>query len=420
MDHLPIPPLAVYIGLAGTLLALLIATIGHGWKWAVFFLLALRLAIGWQFLFEGLHKVNSHLTGPNDTTRPFSSEPYFKVAPGPLGSLMRKQFEDPEAFFAAKLKPTKEIAPADFAKLDAKEQAALCPEAVAKEIDEWPAKVQESIKKDEEDAIKKANDREAEAAKSAKTDEERACNKASAELARQTAKTTAEEYRKALEKLAKDDLLTPAKATYARWVYGVDKRDAKLKGVTNDANFTAPQRLEYLAWLRGELKAADGPFGPGMGNGHTSKKMADMRLDLVAAEGDLVKDTNAFIAELKAGMSAGKVVDVPKADTRGALMDRVTMWFLVGVGSCILAGLFTRPACVLAAGFLIVTYLNHPPFPWYPAPPGTEGNPLFINKNAIECLALLALAGLPTGRWLGLDALVMRLFFGPAKRLAAN
>ena len=68
------------------------------------------------------------------------------------------------------------------------------------------------------------------------------------------------------------------------------------------------------------------------------------------------------------------------------------MWFLVGVGGCLLGGLFTRLACVLAAGFLVTTYLNHPAFPWYPQPPGTEGNPLFVNKNMIECLALLALA----------------------------
>jgi hypothetical protein len=42
-------------------------------------------------------------------------------------------------------------------------------------------------------------------------------------------------------------------------------------------------------------------------------------------------------------------------------------------------------------------------------PPNTEGNPLFINKNVIECLALLVLATFPTGRWMGLDALIARL-----------
>ena len=91
-------------------------------------------------------------------------------------------------------------------------------------------------------------------------------------------------------------------------------------------------------------------------------------------------------------------------------MDVVTMWFLVGVGACLLAGLLTRLSCVLAAGFLVMTYLAFPAFPWYPLPPNTEGNPVFINKNVIECIALLALACMPTGRWLGLDALVLRPF----------
>ena len=65
------------------------------------------------------------------------------------------------------------------------------------------------------------------------------------------------------------------------------------------------------------------------------------------------------------------------------------------VGACLLAGLFTRLACLVGAGFLVMTYLTHPPFPWYPLPPNTEGNPLFVNKNVIEALALLVLAMLP-------------------------
>jgi uncharacterized membrane protein YphA (DoxX/SURF4 family) len=77
-----------------------------------------------------------------------------------------------------------------------------------------------------------------------------------------------------------------------------------------------------------------------------------------------------------------------------------------------LAGLFTPLACLVGAGFLVLTYLTHPPFPWYPLPPGTEGNPLFINKNVIECLALLVIAVHPTGRWMGLDSLWCRLVTG--------
>ena len=86
------------------------------------------------------------------------------------------------------------------------------------------------------------------------------------------------------------------------------------------------------------------------------------------------------------------------------------MWFLVGVGACLMAGLFTRLACLLGVGVPGDDVPAYPPFPWYPLPPRTEGNPVFINKNVIEAIALLHIATFPTGSWLGLDALVSRMF----------
>src|SRR4030095_14028796 len=109
MSHLPISLAVLYAGLAGTVLALIVATASNKWSPRVFCLLALRLAIGWHFLFEGLYKVQSYYTGPTDTNKPFSSEPYFKVAPGPLGAKMRKEFGDPAAEIASKVKAPKEI-----------------------------------------------------------------------------------------------------------------------------------------------------------------------------------------------------------------------------------------------------------------------------------------------------------------------
>ena len=101
----PIPLPVVYAGLAGCLLALIVATYQQNWSLRVFFLLALRLAIGWHFAFEGLHKINSHLVGPTETNRPFTSEPYFAAAEGPFGDYMRRKYlGDPGAAIAAKLR----------------------------------------------------------------------------------------------------------------------------------------------------------------------------------------------------------------------------------------------------------------------------------------------------------------------------
>jgi uncharacterized membrane protein YphA (DoxX/SURF4 family) len=88
------------------------------------------------------------------------------------------------------------------------------------------------------------------------------------------------------------------------------------------------------------------------------------------------------------------------------------MWGLTIVGACLIVGLFSRTACVLAAAFLLGTYLMFPPFPWLPSPPNNEGYYLFVNKNLIEMLALLALATTTSGRWFGLDALIYWFFFG--------
>lgn len=411
MTHLPIPLSVLYAGLGGTLLALIVATAQNKWSCRVFFLLALRLAIGWHFLFEGLHKVHTHLAGPSETNRVFSSAPYFKVAPGPIGAYMRKQFEDPEAVIATRVKPTQQITPAEFAKLSTEKQAEACPEPVAKELDAMKEQAEKAVRGEAEKEEKAANDGEQKGLKDAKkADADKAKIKADADKARQLARKKAE--------TAPDIALariTDAKADYARWVYGVDGRATKLKFINGeDARLTVPQRLAHIERVRQAEQTGKEWQAEGLGNGNgiAQKAAAEQRTDSVTAESDLAKDANAFVAELKKELNGGEAVVEPPAASRGQLMDKVTMWFLVAVGGCLMAGLFTRLACVLGAGFLAMTYLAHPPFPWYPLPPNTEGNPLFINKNVIEGLALLALACMPTGRWLGLDALLSRVCCG--------
>ncbi|HSQ55567.1 MAG TPA: hypothetical protein VLM40_07460 [Gemmata sp.] len=394
----PLPIAVLYAGLGGMVLALLIATIQNRWSLRVFFLLALRLAIGWHFLFEGLHKVHSHYSG---TERPFSSEPYFRNAPGPIAAYMRKQYEDPLGVIDAKVKQPKPILAADFAKLSIEEQAQACPPEVAKEID---AIVDEPSKK-----TKKAEEIEKKAAEAEKTDEAKARAKAAADELRAEAAKQVELF----ESPAGKQMIAAAKAEYARWVYGVDRRVTKLKAIKgDDVSLTAPDRIQYLEWLRKEVKESEDRRAALLGNGEGTemKHAAEVRTDLITAESDLAHDANAFVAELKKSLNGGKAVEEPSVTRMGDTIDRVTMWMLVAVGACLMAGLFTRIACLVGAAFLVMTYLTYPPFPWYPLPPNTEGNPIFINKNVIECLALLALACMPTGRWLGLDAIVLRPF----------
>lgn len=425
----PVIPLeVVYAGLGGTLLALIVATAQQKWQLKVFFLLALRLAIGWHFLFEGLHKIHSHVVGPTDTNRPFTSEPYFKVAPGPLGGYMRKQFDDPAAVIAARLTPTRGTTPEAFAALTRDEQAGACPPSVIAELDAMLERADEAVKAAAaEDAkaaatarertLKAIADEEAKAVAAAKDDAGKAAAKKKADDARvvadkalTAAKQDAEQRAGSSRQIAAS-MIAAAKAKYARWVHGAEGRDAKVKFVTGDVPLTVPQRLHHIEWLRNEAKAAEDRQALGLGNGYgvEQKKAAELRTDLLNAEADLAKDANAFVAELKAELNGGKPVEETLPPSMGKRMDQVTMWFIAGVGACLMLGLLTRLSCVLAAGFLVTTYLLHPPFPWFPLPPGTEGNPVFVNKNVIEALALLSLACMPTGRWLGLDALLSRV-----------
>jgi uncharacterized membrane protein YphA (DoxX/SURF4 family) len=89
--------------------------------------------------------------------------------------------------------------------------------------------------------------------------------------------------------------------------------------------------------------------------------------------------------------------------------DNLVKYGLTAVGICLLAGLFTRTACVAGAIFLLLFVLAMPPLPGLPDNPKLEGHYLFINKNLILALALLGLATTRSGCWLGLDALLQFL-----------
>lgn len=93
--------------------------------------------------------------------------------------------------------------------------------------------------------------------------------------------------------------------------------------------------------------------------------------------------------------------------------DALVKYGLAAVGVCLLAGFLTRTACIVGATFLLMFFLAMPPLPYWPESPRAEGHYLYINKNIIELFALLVLATLRTGRWVGIDGLLQ--FFRPAR-----
>lgn len=503
-----VPPVVVYVGLAGCLVALFVASVGKPHPARVFFLLALRLAIGWHFLFEGLHKIHSHSVGPTDWNKPFTSEPYFVAADGPLGPLVRAQIGDPETLIKTRIVPATTV---DADKTNADDFYKAVPKAVADEWQAYVAKFKSEYLKDTPDAD-----------------------------------------------MTVKGVELPILANYGKWITGVEKgKESKVRYVQTDVGFTVPQRLAHIAVLEKQLKDLKERTEPrlGQGYGYDQTRMTAAKNELRQARADLLADADAAIADMKRELfakTAGKkitdfkppsvqladeakfkelisftppggpatfetsvpplvkgiftnyletvravyplkadgqkVIDaaeygkqsladwyanggikkakeaydaaakggkkdetdlakagvlaeldkqfasyktslgnmIPADVSSGVLatpvvkpvaqMDLLTRYFITAVGAGIFFGLFTRLSSVLACGFLVMTYLTHPPFPWLPLPPNTEGNPLFVNKNVIEALALLVIAVHPTGLWLGLDALIHKVLFGTKNR----
>jgi len=94
------------------------------------------------------------------------------------------------------------------------------------------------------------------------------------------------------------------------------------------------------------------------------------------------------------------------------LLNNLTMYGLIAIGFCLMAGFLTPLAALSAAAFLAMIYLSMPPWPGLPPNPKAEGHYWIVSKNLIELIACLVIATTPSGHWIGLDA----LFFGARRR----
>jgi uncharacterized membrane protein YphA (DoxX/SURF4 family) len=94
------------------------------------------------------------------------------------------------------------------------------------------------------------------------------------------------------------------------------------------------------------------------------------------------------------------------------LLNALTIYGLIAIGFCLLAGFLTPLAALSAAVFLAMIYFSMPPWPGMPPNPKAEGHYLYVSKNLVELLACMVIATTPSGHWIGLDA----LFFGARRR----
>ncbi len=227
------------------------------------------------------------------------------------------------------------------------------------------------------------------------------------------------------QKAKVDEGVKQAKERFDRWLADQDP-------YTGAALADKPL-AELRAALADAEARAQGQSGPATGwLGRATVAAQAIRAKEAAGEADTIR--GRLLAELKGQTEAMKLLVgapllgddlakgyaapaderwlgvVPKSWGMIDYLDWSTRWFLTAVGALLMVGLFTRFSCFAAAGFLLLTYLTHMPLPWLPTPPNQEGTYLFVNKNIIEMVALLALMTTRSGKWAGLDGLVSWAF----------
>lgn len=86
--------------------------------------------------------------------------------------------------------------------------------------------------------------------------------------------------------------------------------------------------------------------------------------------------------------------------------DFLVKYSLLILGACLMLGFLSRATSLATALLVLSFYLAMPPLPGWPESPRLEGHYLLVNKTLIEVIALFALTFIPTGRWAGVDSLI--------------
>jgi uncharacterized membrane protein YphA (DoxX/SURF4 family) len=338
-----------------------------------FFLVMLRLTIGWHCLVEGMEKL--HNPG-------WSSEPYLREATGPLGPKFREMAGDR---VLDQLAADDKKLPPD---LDADWQRYFDAFVVNYKLDDaQKTKAAEALEKAKQATVEwlaKPHPVPMSSIVEPKVTEE------------YDVKKRIKDYKEAR---AKADELEAELMT--RYYDAAEQAEAYLK----DKGDRPGERFRHEKVWQGKVWAEWLAFKKLAADERASLKK-DIDGQTAAMKGALAK-ASALTDDQKKMSPVDEPIRRP-IDWSNELSrsDAIVSYGLVVVGGCLILGFFTPVACIAGAVFLAMFYLAMPAFPWLPESPRAEGHYLYVNKNIIEMFALLALACLPTGRWAGLDALL--------------
>lgn len=321
--------------------------------WACFFLVTLRLAIGWHFLIEGMHKIQSHRVGKTATNTPWTSAGFFRGGNGPAAEWARQMLSLDDQSFQDQ-----------FADNRIREQLYSFKNSVEVHYRLSPAQ-----SKDTRDILVNGVDRLA------------------AWLQADDAMTMKQPYA-----WGSVELKTSIPKELENW-------KAKRQQAHDIVHLEAPAFNDEVAKSRLRQLQSEAMA--------IQNRLAEALAGTVAAiKTDYLKAVESTLTDEQKQMA--RFVETTPAD-RIRWVDLATMWTHTVLGGLLLAGLFSRFASFMLALFLLSVTLIAPAIPYWPQPPGSMGYYIFVNLYTIEMIALFALVFLPTGQWFGLDALVRRL-----------
>ncbi|MBI1346725.1 hypothetical protein GC163_10605 [bacterium] len=397
---------------------------------ACFFLVTLRLFIGWHLLYEGLWKLNTQ-----KTSQPWSAEGYLKNATGPFRDHFRNLTGDPndlgwldydqmaakwDAWYARYVSHYPGATEAPKGSRSVADQLNLMlngPKEFVAELAQLPDGVDLSkwSKAIRFDAAKKRlivdgsyhllpNERDAILDQAPLIAEPTTEQQAEADLRKKFHDAINRVYTLNSRLSYKEQLAALLKGDPERvGILQKTKEGAVIEQRMGDVE----QYQTLIARYEANLAKAETAYQWD----HLSRQWGELqqlRKSLVgpvqALENELKTKATELLSESQ--LLAGPV---PEAMTPVRSINLQTMWGLTILGGLLIAGLFTRFAALGAAGLLTMFYLAAPPWPGCPPEVGIEHN-YIVNKVLIEATACLAFVFLPTGRWFGVDALLGLLF----------
>ena len=396
---------------------------------ACFLIVLLRMSIGWQFLYEGLWKLNSL-----GTAKPWSAAGYLKNSQGPFRDHFRNLTGDPDDLDwlnVGKVAARWDGWQRRFVKhygLDELQQRRLndmingpkdfravlekLPEGVqfrgslGKAI-QYNAKSKRLIVPGNWHLIRVERDR----LLAMVTVEENPSpeNVEKNEIAKAFQKAVNEVFKRASRLSIKDRLVASLKGDPSRAGLVQERHKGTIDYKRPGKIELYKQQLERYKQL---LSRVEEDFQyehlrkmglPGFGS--VRQQRAALAGPIKALDREMKKKARELLNEpqLKIGP-----VRLPR--TKIDSVNHQTIWALTIIGILLIVGLFSRLSALAGAALLMLFYLAFPPWPGvidFVDRPGPEHS-YIVDKNLIEVFVLLAVAAMPTGRWFGLDALVRR------------